>query len=95
MTIEGWTNLIRGAGTNMNADKAAGLLHGSLELLALHYGMIDMGRLASIASDKSYGRGIKAALEFISVFAATAQGGEKNVIGRLAREMEKRFAKFA
>jgi Domain of unknown function (DUF6456) len=95
VNLEGWTNMIRQAGAAMNADKASGILHGSLELIALHYGMINMGRIASLQNEKSYARGIKDALEFITVFAASTQGGEKNVICRLMRDMEKRFAKFA
>jgi hypothetical protein len=78
----------------MNADKASGVLHGALERLALHYGMIDMGRIAAIRQDGAYGRGVKDFIEFVSVFAATAQGNEKTVIGRFLGAAHKRFGKF-
>lgn len=65
----------------MNADKGSGILHGSLERLALHYGMIDMGKLAALRQKKSYGRGIKDFLNFASVFAATTQGPKRSRSG--------------
>jgi len=43
LTLDGWTHLVRGSGGGMNSDKASGILHGCLELLALHYGMIEYG----------------------------------------------------
>jgi hypothetical protein len=79
----------------MNADKASGILHGCLELLALNYGMIDMGRIAALRQDGAYGRGIRDFLDFVTVFATTAQGGEKIVIGRFLAAAQKRFGKFA
>lgn len=95
LTIEGWTGMVRQSGAGMNADKGGGVLHGCLEMLALHYGMIDMGRLASLKQDSAYGRGIRDFLDFVSVFATTAQGGEKTVIGRFLAQAQKRFGKFA
>jgi hypothetical protein len=94
MTMEDWTQLIRQGGGNMNADKASGVLHGALERLALHYGMIDMGRIAAIRQDGAYGRGVKDFIEFVSVFAATAVGPEKNAIGRLLANAQRRFSRF-
>ena len=61
----------------MNADKASGILHASLELLALHYAMIDMGRVTALRQESAYRRGIRDLLDFASVFATTAQGGER------------------
>lgn len=95
LTLDGWTDVIRVGGGNMNADKASGILLASLEMLALHYGMADMGRIASIRQDGAYGRGIKDFLDFVNVFAVTAQGGEKTVIGRFLAAAQKRFGKFA
>jgi hypothetical protein len=43
LTLDGWTHLVRDSGGGMNSDKASGILHGCLELLALHYGMIEYG----------------------------------------------------
>jgi hypothetical protein len=57
----------------MNAHKARGILHASLERLALHYGMIDMGRMAATCQDSAYGRGIKDFFEFAGVFATNAE----------------------
>lgn len=78
----------------MNADKASGVLQACLELLALHYGMADVGRIASIRQDGAYGRDIKDFLDFVNVFAVTGQGGEKTVVGRLLAAAQKRFGKF-
>ena len=50
MTMDDWTQLIRQTGAGMNADKASGILHVCLERLALHYGMIDTGKLATVVS---------------------------------------------
>ncbi|MFZ0270977.1 MAG: DUF6456 domain-containing protein [Acidobacteriaceae bacterium] len=95
MTLEQWTDFVRSAGAAMNADKASGILHSSLERLALHYGMIDMGKMAALRQDKGYGRGVRAALEFITVFNATAQPTEKLGMARLMKDLHKRFGKFA
>lgn len=94
LTLENWTDLIRQGGVRMNADKAAGILHSALERLALNYGMIDMGKMALIGQDKAYGRGIKDFHDYVSIFATTAQGGERGVIGRLIAGAAKRFQKF-
>jgi hypothetical protein len=94
MTMEDWTQLIRQSGAGMNADKASGILHVSLERLALHYGMIDVGKMAAIGSDKAVGRGARMVLEFIAVFNATAQPTEKLGMARLMKDLQKRFAKF-
>jgi hypothetical protein len=95
LTLEGWTGMVKQSGAGMNADKASGVLHGCLEPMGLHYGMIDMGRLASLKQDSAYGRGIRDFLDFVSIFATTAQGGEKTVIGRFMAQAQKRFSKFA
>lgn len=94
-TLEGWTALIRAGGGGMNADRASGVLHVSLERLALHYGLLDRDRLNAIGQNSAYARGIKDFLDFTGVFATTAQGGEKTVIGRFLAEAQKRFGKFA
>ena len=78
----------------MNADKASGVLHATLERLALHYGMIDVGRIASIRQDAAYGRAIRDFMEFTGVFVTTATGPEKVAIGRFVAALERRFAKF-
>jgi hypothetical protein len=41
-----------------------------------------MRRLASIGNDKAYARDIRDALDYINVFATTAQGPEKGVLGK-------------
>jgi hypothetical protein len=95
MTLEQWTDFVRRSGSSMNADKASGILHSSLERLALHYGMIDMGRMASMRQDGAYGRAIRDFMEFMGVFATTITGQEKVAIGRFLAAAERRFAKFA
>lgn len=75
----------------MNADKASGVLHATLERLALHYGMIDVGRIKSLGLDRARGEGRKEILEFITVFSVTAQASEKLGMRRLLSELEKRF----
>jgi hypothetical protein len=95
LTLEGWTELVRREGHSMNSDRASGILYSVLERIALHYGMIDVGRVAAIRQDGAYGRGIKDFLEFAGVFAVTAQGGEKNVIGKFIAAAQKRFGRFA
>jgi hypothetical protein len=64
LNLDQWTDLTRRDGGSMNPDKAAGILHGCLERLGLHYGMIDVGRLGAISHDQAYGRGVKAAIDF-------------------------------
>jgi hypothetical protein len=95
LTLDEWTHMIRQGGAGMNADKAAGILHGALELLALHYGIVDQHRINALRQDSAYARGIKDFLDFAGVFATTAQGGEKNVIGRFLAAAQKRFGRFA
>jgi hypothetical protein len=95
MTLENWAHLIKQTGARMNADMASGVLRTSLQRLALDYGFIDVGRLAVIRQDGAYGRGIKDFIEFAGVFAVTARGGEKNVIGKFIAAAQKRFGKFA
>jgi hypothetical protein len=95
MTLESWTGLIRASGASMNADRASGVLTVCFERLALHYGTVDPRRLDSIRQDGAYGRGVKDVLDFVNIFAATAQGGEKNVIGRFMAQAQKRFGRFA
>ena len=80
---------------DLNADKAAGVFHVSLERIGLHYGMVDMRRLASIGNDKAYGRGIKDMLDYIMIFATTAQGPEKSVLSKFLTAAQRRFSKFA
>jgi hypothetical protein len=94
-TLEDWTQLIRNTGKGMNTDKAAGVFHVSLERLAVHYGMLDMGRLSAIGQSHAYARGVRDCIEFVNVFAATANGPEKNVIGRFLAAAAKRFGKFS
>jgi hypothetical protein len=77
LALDGWTHLVRNGGGGMNADKASGILHACLEMLALNYGMIDMGRIAALRQDGAYGRAIKDFLDFVSVFATAAQGGRR------------------
>jgi hypothetical protein len=84
--LDQWTAPVRRDGGAMNADRAGGVLHGCLERLALSYGMIDVARLGAISHDQAFARGVRAALDFISVFAASAQGDEKAVIGRLVAD---------
>jgi Domain of unknown function (DUF6456) len=81
LNLDQWTSLVRRDGGAMNADKGAGVLHGCLERLALHYGMIDVGRLGAISHDAAFGRGVKAAMDFISVFASSAQGAKRLSLG--------------
>jgi hypothetical protein len=95
MTMESWTQPAKQNGASMNADKASGVFRVSLECLALHYGKIDIGRVAAIRQDGAYGRGLKDLLEFAGVFAVTAQGAEKNVIGKFIAAAQKRFGGFA
>jgi hypothetical protein len=64
ITLEEWTNLVRAAGKGMNADKASRIFHVSLERLALHYGMVDMGRLQTMSNDRTYARAIQDFFEF-------------------------------
>jgi hypothetical protein len=94
-TLEGWTALIRAGGGGMNTDKASGIFHVALERLGLHYGLLDAKRLNAISQDAAYGRGIRDFMDFIQVFAVSAQSGEKSTIGRLIAEANKRFSKFA
>jgi hypothetical protein len=95
MTLEQWTDFVGKDGASMNADKASGILHGALERLALHYGMIDVGKMATLCSDKAVGRGVRTVIEFISVFNATAQPTEKIGMARLMKDLQRRFGKFA
>jgi hypothetical protein len=94
-TLDGWTALIRAGGGGMNPDKASGVFHASLERLALHYGMIDRNRLNAMGQNAAYGRGVKDCLDFLGISAATAQGPEKNALGRFLAAAQKRFEKFA
>lgn len=94
-TLEGWTALIKAGGGGMNTDRASGVFTVSLERLALHYGMLDVKRMNAMGQDAAYGRGIKDCLDFVGVFSISAQGGEKNTIGRLLAEARKRFHKYA
>jgi hypothetical protein len=57
--------------------------------------MIDMGRIAALPQDSGYGRGVRDFLAFVTVFATTAQVGEKTVIARFLAAAQKRFGKFA
>jgi hypothetical protein len=95
LTLEGWTALIRRGGGSMYSDKAAGLLLSCLERLALHYGILDKNRLNAIGRDTAYARAIRDFFDLINVFAAAAQGPEKNAMGRFLAAAQKRFAKFA
>lgn len=72
----------------------SGILHVSLERLALHYGMIDMDRMAALRQDAADERANRDFLEFIDVFATTAVGTEMNAIGRFLAAAQKRFPKF-
>jgi hypothetical protein len=94
-TLEAWTALIKAGGGAMNADRASGVFHVSLERLAIGYGMLNESRLQAMAQDQAYSRGIKDSMDFVNVFASTAQGPEKNALGRMIAAMQKRFAKFA
>jgi hypothetical protein len=61
----------------------------------LHYGMIDMGHMASLRADGAYRRCIRDFLEFAGMFATTAQGAEKTAIGQFLAAAQKRFGRFA
>ena len=79
----------------MTADGAGGVLRTFLERLGLHYGMIDVARLGAISSDQSYGRGVKAVLEFISVFSTNAKPDERAILQKLALGLQTRFSRHA
>jgi len=95
MTLDQFTDFIRQNGGAMNADKAAGILHSSLERLALNYGLIDVGKLAIITQDNTYRRAMKDFFEFLTVFSATSAPPEKGCMGRLMLAMQKRWPKIA
>ena len=95
MTLDQFTDFIRANGGAMNSDKASGILHSSLERLALHYGLIDMGKMAMIQSDNTYRRALKDFFEFLTVFSATSAGPEKGATGRLMLAMQKRWPHIA
>ena len=79
----------------MNADKAGGILASSLEMLAMHYGMVDLKKLTAIAQELAFGRGVKAVLEFVEVFATSAKGFDKDVLSKLTHGLQKRFSRQA
>jgi hypothetical protein len=95
MTLDEWTQVIKNGGKGMNADKAAGIFHSSLERLAMHYGVVDERRLKSISNDMAYSRAVRDVFEFAAVFATSAQPGEKTLIMRFLDAAKKRFGKFA
>lgn len=95
MTLDDWTGVIRKTGAHMNADAASGVLRASLERLALHYGLVDKGKLSRIRQDQAYSRGIKDFLDFTNVFAATTKAEEKSAIGKFLAAVQKRFGRFA
>lgn len=94
-TLEFWTQLIRNAGKAMNADRASGVLHVSLERLALHYGLVDMGKLANINNNRAFARGLKAADEFISTCPPREDETGVAYASRLHGLFARRFEKFA
>jgi hypothetical protein len=94
LTLEGWTDVIRKDGKSMNADKAGGVLHSTLEMLTMHFGMVDVRKLTAIAQDLAFGRGVKAAIDFITVFSASTQGSDKAVITKLMMGLQKRFSRY-
>jgi hypothetical protein len=57
--------------------------------------MINIGNLGSINRDKRFGQGVKTAIEYVNVFAAGTQDGEKEGVGRLLPGLGKRFSRFA
>jgi hypothetical protein len=71
----------------MNADKASGIFHVTLERLALHHGMVDVNRLRSIGSDRN-------ALDFLDISAVSTEGTDKTALGRFLSAAQKRFGKF-
>jgi hypothetical protein len=62
---------------------------------ALHYGMVDMARIASIGQNKAYSRAINDLMEFAGLFAATAQAPEKAMIAKFIAATRKRFERYA
>jgi len=95
LTLEDWTGVVRNSGGNMNADKASGILHAALELLAQHYGMIDQRRAEALRQESAYGRAIRDFLEFTGIWAATTQGIDKSTMGKFVVAAQKRFSRFA
>jgi Domain of unknown function (DUF6456) len=94
-TLEDWTQTVRNSGKGMNTDRASGVLYISLERLALHFGMVDMGRLQTMSNDRAYARAIQDFLDFASVATATLQGNDKSAVGKFIAATRKRFEKFA
>jgi hypothetical protein len=94
LNLDAWTSLVRREGGAMNADRAGGVLHGCLERLALCYGMIDVGRLGAISHDLSFGRGVKATAEFVSMFAPRPLESGVEYARRQHEAISKRFAKY-
>jgi hypothetical protein len=95
LTLDDWTGVVRASGGSMNSDKASGVLHASLELLALHFGLIDLRRIDALRQESAYAKGILEFLDFMNAWASTAQGGEKTVLGRLLTAAQNRFSRFA
>lgn len=93
LNLDQWTDLFKREGGAMNADRAGGVLHSCLERLGLHYGMIDVGRLGAISHDQAFSRGVKATLDFITVFAASTQGSDRAIIQKLTLGLQKRFSR--
>jgi hypothetical protein len=94
MTLEEWTQTVRNSGKGMNADKGAGIFHGSLERLALHYGMVDTNRLISIGNDRAFGRGVIAANEFTLTCVPRPDETGASYFSRLRGLITNRFAKY-
>jgi hypothetical protein len=89
ITLDDWTVVVRKTGANMNADAASGVLRAALERLALHYGIVDRGKLSRIRQDQAYSRGIRDFLEFLNVFGPKAEAAE------IRASALKRFGRFA
>jgi hypothetical protein len=71
----------------------SGILHVSLERLALHYGMVDTGSLSKMSNDRVYVRATRDFFVFAAVATATLQGTEKSAVGKFLAAT--RFEKVA
>lgn len=94
-SLELWSLRMRNSGENMSGGKAAGVLYGSLEKLAWHYGLVNTRSIKDRASNLASLRSRMDTLnEVISLAELSAVGDAKDHLNKFTMLLKDKVAKL-
>jgi hypothetical protein len=92
-TLEAVSLRIRNGGGSMNPQKAAGILTGALERLAVFYGDLKLGDLRAVAHRQGYRDGAAAAADVVAMAIPGQHPASQRLLRQLAEQIRTKLAR--